>query len=173
MRHATILVCQILGNRFQPVLFENMAQIESGFDSLEIYLCYHYILYLATNKNCIRFTLLLKQKWVPMQLDLLWIFLLMIYWMEYNWCYQFVIQITLNKLNYVWMMMKLFFFLFLQIKTFCSIFLLNVLRNNIVILRICGVGHTQTYQDDMHYFIFQLEIFKYHYHCHYYYQTRI
>ena len=118
-------------------------------------------------------TLLLKQKWVPMQLDLLWIFLLMIYWIEYNWCYQFVIQITLNKLNYVWMMMKLFFFLFLQIKSFCSIFLLNVLRNNIVILRICGVGHTQTYQDDMHYFIFQLEIFKYHYHCHYYYQTRI
>ena len=118
-------------------------------------------------------TLPLKQKWVPMQLDLLWIFLLMIYWIEYNWCYQFVIQITLNKLNYVWMMMKLFFFLFLQIKSFCSIFLLNVLRNNIVILRICGVGHTQTYQDDMRYFIFQLEIFKYHYHCHYYYQTRI
>ena len=169
MKHATILVCQYLGKRFQPVLFENMAKIVSGFDSLEIYLYYHYILYLATNKNCIR----LKQKWVPMQLDIMWSFLLMIYWIEYKWCYQFVIQITLNKLNYVWMMMKLFFFLFLQIKSFCSIFLLNVLRNNIVILRICGVGHTQTYQDDMHYFIFQLEIFKYHYHCHYYYQTRI
>ena len=169
-----------------------MAQIVSGFDSLEIYFYYHLILYMATKKNrrhlkirnvvhswirkssiFIFDTLLLKQKWVIMQLDLLWIFLLMIYLIEYNWCYQFVIQITLNKLNYVWMMMKLFFFLFLQIKTFCSIFLLNVLRNNIVILRICGVGHTQTYQDDMHYFIFQLEIFKYHYHCHYYYQTRI
>ena len=132
MKHATILVCQNLGNRFQPVLFENMAQIVSGFDSLEIYLYYHYILYLATNKNWIHLkikspififdTLLLKQKWLTLQLDVMWIFLLMIYWIEYNWCYQFVIQITLNKLNYVWMMMKLFFFLFLQIKTFCSIF---------------------------------------------------
>ena len=56
MKHATILVCQNLGNRFQPVLFENMAKIVSGFDSLEIYLYYHYILYLATNKNCIRLT---------------------------------------------------------------------------------------------------------------------
>ena len=53
MKHAAVLVCQNLGNRFQPVLFENMAQIVSGFDSLEIYLYYHYILYLATNKNWI------------------------------------------------------------------------------------------------------------------------